>query len=609
MNDRRKEEVTASTTARLEAFCRDAVIRKVICAPQSLDLETALRERRIILLNFAKCQPLLPDPLKLLARMFTSDLLAHVFKGYGEGVFDEHKPVYFMVDEVQNMATRQLCDALDEGRGIDLYYIISYKHMSQLSDEDQSGYLYHSVMADARTKLITGGLGPDDLTLFGEYLLMDHFDPWRIKYIQKNPSYAPVESVREVVSYSTSVADATSDTENFSEANSVSHSDQHSVSDGHSVGDSFAFTEGEQESYTFGENASTTDSHNWGTQDTVSGVHSTATAVSHGRSRGSGMSEGRTDSHSTNAASGWSQTDGRNSSTTTGEGEHLVPREEHILLPDDPPELVGVSTTTSTTDGRSSAAGRNGMIGSSSGRANSRSRSTTESEMDSTSVSSADTEGWSQGKQEGFGVAHQTGESAAWSRGTNRSTTRGQTVTHSTQTTDGYSDSVGHTSTRGGAFTKGQTITRGKSVALTPFYEYQREDIETPVFLTPEEQKLLVMQRLSRIPERHFLLKAPGSPDCILRAPQVADPVISDRCLSAGLDTVYNALPCYTSSAAQGRAGITNHAADDIVDVEEVREVRTSETTNVLPSPTENAEIEESLWRRILAGARQRQEQ
>jgi hypothetical protein len=98
MNDRRKEEMTASTTARLEAFCRDAVIRQVICAPESLDLESALLQRRIILLNFAKCQPLLPDPLKLLARMFTSDLLAHVFKGYGEGVFNENKQVYFMVD-------------------------------------------------------------------------------------------------------------------------------------------------------------------------------------------------------------------------------------------------------------------------------------------------------------------------------------------------------------------------------------------------------------------------------------------------------------------------------------------------------------------------------
>ena len=98
MNDRRKEEMTASTTARLEAFCRDSVVRKVICAPQSLDLDSVLKERRILLLNFAKYQPLLPDPLKLLARMFTSDLLAHVFKGYGEGVFNEHRQVYFMVD-------------------------------------------------------------------------------------------------------------------------------------------------------------------------------------------------------------------------------------------------------------------------------------------------------------------------------------------------------------------------------------------------------------------------------------------------------------------------------------------------------------------------------
>jgi hypothetical protein len=98
LNDRRKEEVAASTLARLEAFCRDEIVRKVICAPQSLDLETALLERRIIVLNFAKYQPLLPDPLKLLARMFTSDLLAHVYKGYGEGKFNENKPVYFMVD-------------------------------------------------------------------------------------------------------------------------------------------------------------------------------------------------------------------------------------------------------------------------------------------------------------------------------------------------------------------------------------------------------------------------------------------------------------------------------------------------------------------------------
>ncbi|HZM20679.1 MAG TPA: hypothetical protein VFC02_02985 [Anaerolineales bacterium] len=603
MNDRRKEEMTASTTARLEAFCRDAVIRQVICAPESLDLESALLQRRIILLNFAKCQPLLPDPLKLLARLFTSDLLAHVFKGYGEGVFSEHKQVYFMVDKVQNMATRQLCDALDEGRGIGLHCIISHQHMSQLSDEDQSGYLFHSVMGDARTKLLTGGLAPADLQLFGDYLLMDHYDPWRIKFVQRNPIFAPVESTRRVVTESYAVADAVSDTENFSEADSVSHSDQHSISRGHSVGDSLAFTEGEQDTYTYGENASSTQSHNWGTTDTVSGAHTTGTAVSHGRGRGTGSSESSTDSRSTNAASGWSQAEGTNSSTSTGDGEHMLPPEERIFeFLEEEPEVVGLSTNTSTTDGRSATSGRNGMTGSSRSEANSRVRSTSESEMDTTSASASDTDGWSHGLQDGYSVANQLGTNEAWSHGTNRSTTRGQTVTNSEQITNGFSNTVGHTSTRGGAFTQGQTITRGTSVAVTPFHEYHREEIETPTFLSPEEQLLLVKQRIHRIPARHFLLKAPGSPDCIIRAPDVPDPVISDRRLTTSLATVYAALPCYTTveqHSGEARAPHPDHRAGEVIDVA-VQEVIAPEVA-ALPSSTDDAQAEKTLWERVRA--------
>jgi hypothetical protein len=549
--------------------------------------------------------------------MFTSDLLAHVFKGYGEGVFSEHRPVYFMVDEVQNMATRLLCDALDEGRGIGLHCIISHKHMSQLSDEDQSGYLYHSVLADARSKIITGGLGPDDLTLFGEYLLMDHFDPWRIKYIQKNPVFAPVESVREVVTQSTSLADAVSDTENFSEADSVSHSVQHSCSQGYSIGDSVAVSEGEQESHTRGTNSSVTDSHTWGTSQTESGArtrstaHTTGQSVGRGSSHGRSMSDGTSDSYGTSAASGWSRGEGRHAATSTGEGQSMRPAEERIVFEDDP-EVIGLSTHSGTTEGQSSFSGTSGMRGSSAGYARNHMQSASDSEMEQSSLSSSDTtgfsetDGWSTGWNEGHGIAQQTGDSEAWSRGTNRSTTHGRTLTNSEQVSDGYSDTVGHTSTRGGAITKGQTITRGTSVARTPFHEYHREDIETPVFLTPEEQKLLVQQRLSRIPERHFLLKAPGSMNCLLRAPYVADPTISDRRLSAGLDTVYNALPCYTSIAEQGRAEIETHAdcsVDDVVDVEEIEDVHTPEPATALPShapdnAAADAERETKLWER-----------
>jgi hypothetical protein len=291
----------------------------------------------------------------------------------------------------------------------------------------------------------------------------------------------------------------------------------------------------------------------------------------------------------------------------------MSPPREHIVYTDDP-EVIGLSTHTSTTEGTSSFAGTSGMVGSSVGHATNHMQSISDGEMDSTSRSSADTEGWAHSVQEGHGVAETQGESEAWTRSTNRSNTRGKTVTNSEQVTDGYSDTVGHTDTQGIAFTEGKTITHGESVTLSPFYEYRREDIETPTFLTPEEQKLLVMQKLARIPKMHFLVKAPESADCVIRAPYVGDPMITQRRLAAGLASVYSALPCYTTLEQRGHGGadeVTEHGDhhDDVIDVEEVQEVRTPQTVAVLPSPAPtDAETEAALWERWHSMSRRRQE-
>src|SRR2546426_8634393 len=102
-------------------------------------------------------------------------------------------------------------------------------------------------------------------------------------------------------------------------------------------------------------------------------------------------------------------------------------------------------------------------------------------------------------------------------------------------------------------------------MTVSPFYEYVREEIEAPTFLTPEEQKLLVMQKLSCIPKMHFLVKAPESKDCIIRAPYVGDPTITRRRLAAGLDSVYSALPCYTRLTHHGH-GNDGDVSNDSID-------------------------------------------
>src|SRR5207249_4554487 len=113
-------------------------------SPTSIDTEQVLAERKIWLINAAKYQPVLADQLKLLLRFLCNDILAHVYKGHGEGKFNENRPVYFLADEIQNAATSQWAAALDEGRGIGLHCVLAHQHLSQLADEDQSGYLLRS---------------------------------------------------------------------------------------------------------------------------------------------------------------------------------------------------------------------------------------------------------------------------------------------------------------------------------------------------------------------------------------------------------------------------------------------------------------------------------
>lgn len=452
---------------------------------------------------------------------------------------------------------------------------LAHQHLSQLADEDQSGYLYHSVMADARTKIVFGGLDAQDLQAFAENMLLHHFSPWAVKHIQRTPVFCPVESRREVPTRSTSVAESQNTTGSYSEADSISHSRQHSITHGRSVADSFAETEGESDTYTQGRNSSITESQNWGRSETQSGAHTTGTSLSTTHSHGHTNSDGTTDSVSSSAASGRSQGEGRQSATSSGEGQSMLPAREGLLFTADP-AVVGISTHTGATEGQSSFAGMSDTTGTSTGHAHNRVHGESEMDTEGRSLSSTDTEGWSNGWNEGYGVARTDGASKAWAHGTNRSTARGTSVTKSESTTDGYSDTTGKTSTHGEAYTQGKTSTHGESVTLSPFYEYKREEIETPTFLMPEEQKLLVMQKLARIPKQHFLVKAPESSDCVVQAPYVPDPVISLKRLAVGLESVYNALPCYTRREQHD---------EDIIDVE-VRAVHKPQRAHTLPSPT-----------------------
>ncbi|HEV8715453.1 MAG TPA: DUF87 domain-containing protein, partial [Candidatus Binatia bacterium] len=195
LQERRQEELAASTTARLEAFCLDPQVRRIFTTRQkALNLEEVIGNGQILLVNLSKGRPLRRDDVHLIARLLVNDVVNHVFER-GPG---RRTPVFLLIDECQNAATPDLCDALDEGRELGLHCVLAHQFLAQIKEEERSGYLYHSVMNDCRTRIVFGGSAPEDLEMLVPRMFLDRLNPWALKDEIKVPIFAPVESTRIV---------------------------------------------------------------------------------------------------------------------------------------------------------------------------------------------------------------------------------------------------------------------------------------------------------------------------------------------------------------------------------------------------------------------------
>jgi hypothetical protein len=195
LGERRQDELGASTLARLESFVCDPAISRIVTQPRCLDLREAIRSHKILIFNLEIGRPLRIDDVKLLGRFVVNDIVNHV---YGSPTPDE--PVYLMLDEVQNFATRDLCSILDMGRELGLHCILAHQNIGQLRAEDETGYLYDSVMKCARTKFLFGGLHVEDLDVLVRDACIEEFDPYKVKDELKTLVLDPVEARRDVVS-------------------------------------------------------------------------------------------------------------------------------------------------------------------------------------------------------------------------------------------------------------------------------------------------------------------------------------------------------------------------------------------------------------------------
>lgn len=267
MSPREFRETFASVQNRLTEFLSSERMRRIFGQSTStMDFRKLMDEGGILLVNLSWGSSVSPQNARMLGTLLINDLFMAA-RNRPEGC----RPFYLYIDECAEFANEDTAQILDQCRKWGLHLVLAHQHLSQL--ESVSKKLYQSVLTNAKTKLIFGGLATEDAEILAKQIFLGEFDVDAVKLKLK---------IRKVMDYREERRTVT----NWSQ----SHTSGWSESEGYSTMEGSSESSGGSESQTMLPNAS---------DPSLSTLvsHSSTTSSSSGYSSSSGSSESDSESY------------------------------------------------------------------------------------------------------------------------------------------------------------------------------------------------------------------------------------------------------------------------------------------------------------------------
>jgi Type IV secretion-system coupling protein DNA-binding domain len=180
MRHREFTEMTESTLNRLTAFLAPPTVRRIVSQQTGIDFLKCMNDGDIVLLNLNPGHTMSEQNARLLGTLFVNALFANArMRGTGK------RPFYLIVDEAYRYLTEDVEKILDEGRKFGLHLILAHQRIGQLEAAGEN--ILSAVMGMARTKIVFGGLTPEEAEMVESYLFMGTYDLQRVKARITNP--------------------------------------------------------------------------------------------------------------------------------------------------------------------------------------------------------------------------------------------------------------------------------------------------------------------------------------------------------------------------------------------------------------------------------------
>ena len=224
--------LTESTMNRLAAFLDARLVRQIVGQSRGVDFREVMDKGEIMLVNLNPGEGLSESNARLLGTLFINSLFANA-RTRPEG----SRPHYVYIDECYRYLTTDVERILDEGRKYGIHLVLSHQRLGQLEQAGTS--IKNAVMSNARTKIVFGGLTPEEAAEMEGHLFMGAYDMERVKTSLKSPVVVGHERTlmrNASESHAESWGQSSGSSTSVSQAMSEGESETTSSSSGHSTG-------------------------------------------------------------------------------------------------------------------------------------------------------------------------------------------------------------------------------------------------------------------------------------------------------------------------------------------------------------------------------------
>jgi hypothetical protein len=264
-------EEFGSTINRMMEFLSSPTIRAIIGqTEQTLNFRKIMDEGCILLVNLAPKGIISDDNARLLGSLIVNDLFMNC-RGRPEG----SRPFYLYIDECGLFINDDVRRILDEGRKFGLHLILAHQTLAQLKEAGEN--IYHSVMTNAKTKVIFGGLNTEEAEVLAKQVFLGELDLEEAKEVL-NKSVVVGYIKTWLQNYSKSRSESTTSGGSRSESRGVSTGSSGSTGESEAIssanderittrssgsGHSYAVSSGETETESWSHTESESESEGW----------------------------------------------------------------------------------------------------------------------------------------------------------------------------------------------------------------------------------------------------------------------------------------------------------------------------------------------------------